>query len=153
MEIENFENYLIYNDGRVFNKKKGIFLKTDTDNRGYKRVRITINDKVHRLKIHRLVAKYYCINEKPEEYNVVDHIDRNTFNNHYTNLRWCNHRINNENKAITKRNKLGHQHICYNEKYKNPYIVQIRRNSINYRKIFKTLEEAIEWRDNFLNLI
>ena len=147
MEIEGFEDYLIYNDGRVQNKKTKRFLTSDTDNRGYKRVRITINKKVHRLKIHRLVAKYYCANEKPEEYNIVDHIDRKSFNNHYTNLRWCNDRINNENKSIMKRNKLGHQHICYNERYKNPYIVQFTRNNIRYRKIFKTLDEAIEWKD------
>ena len=147
MNIEGFENYLIYNDGRVFNKKRNIFMKNDVDNRNRKRVRLYKNNKYHRLHIHRLVAKYYCINEKPDEYNIVDHIDRNPFNNHYTNLRWCNHRINNENQSLSKKNKLGHQHICYNERYTSPYIVQIKRNKIKYRKIFKTLEEAIVWRD------
>jgi len=72
MEIENFENYLIYNDGRVFNKKTKRFLTNDIDNRNRKRVRITINGKVHRLHIHRLVAKYYCINEN---YNILLFID------------------------------------------------------------------------------
>ena len=38
MEIQGFENFLIYNDGRVFNKKRNIFMKTDIDNRQRKRV-------------------------------------------------------------------------------------------------------------------
>ena len=37
--------------------------------------------------IHRLVALAFCDNHSDIN-NVCDHIDRNTFNNHYTNIRW-----------------------------------------------------------------
>lgn len=46
------------------------------------------------ISAHRLVAEYYVPNPKPDEYNVVDHIDGNPFNNHYTNLRWCTQTMN-----------------------------------------------------------
>lgn len=36
--------------------------------------------------IHQLVAETFV--ENPNEYNEIDHIDRNKLNNHYTNLRW-----------------------------------------------------------------
>ena len=46
------------------------------------------------LKIHRLVAKYFVYNPAPDKLNYVDHIDGDTHNNNYTNLRWANAQIN-----------------------------------------------------------
>ena len=63
---------------------------------GYKRIRVTdINTNTRRyLRVHRLVAKYYVENPKPNEYNLVNHIDGNKMNNNYKNLEWCNTSIN-----------------------------------------------------------
>lgn len=42
--------------------------------------------------IHRLVAMYFVPN--PEDMPIVNHIDNNPLNNHYSNLEWCSHRHN-----------------------------------------------------------
>ena len=38
--------------------------------------------------VHRMVAKAFVHNPNPEEFTVIDHIDGNKQNNHYTNLEW-----------------------------------------------------------------
>ena len=47
---------------------------------------VKIAGKVHRVFIHRVVAECW-LGQKPEGYE-VDHIDRNSLNNHWTNLRY-----------------------------------------------------------------
>ena len=50
---------------------------------------VKIAGKVHRAFIHRVVAECW-LGQKPEGYE-VDHIDRNSLNNHWTNLRYVTH--------------------------------------------------------------
>ena len=45
--------------------------------------------------MHRLVAFALCLN--PNNYNVIDHIDRNRPNNMLNNFRWCSSSENNKN--------------------------------------------------------
>ena len=153
MEIEGYENYLIYEDGRVYSKKNSRFIKNRNNTNGYLITDLSKNSKKKTFYIHRLIALHYVDNPDPDKYNVVDHLDRNRLNNNITNLRWVNHTINMANQPIHKNNKLGEQYIVYKYgSYTNPYIFQITRNKILHRKFFKTLEEAKNYRDNFLLL-
>jgi len=92
--------------------------------------------------IHRLVAETFIPNpdNKPE----VDHIDRDIKNNCVSNLRWV---TSSENCLNRQRNELFG--IYYN---KNTYQVQITRNrKVVFNHRFKTLEEAIKRRDEFIS--
>lgn len=44
--------------------------------------------------VHQAVAAMFVPNPKPDVYTVVNHIDGNKMNNHYTNLEWCTQRQN-----------------------------------------------------------
>ena len=56
-------------------------------------------------KVHRAVAELFVHNPRPDIFNQVDHIDRNTSNNHWRNLRWTNNRLNklNSGKGCSQR--------------------------------------------------
>ena len=59
--------------------------------------------------IHRLVAFHFCEGQS-EENNVCDHIDRNTFNNKASNLRWGTHADNMRNSCKYKTHILETDH-------------------------------------------
>ena len=92
MEIIDYPNYLIYQDGRVYSKKKDIFLKPQLrihtkrpDNRYYD-INLSKNNKQKHFKLHRLLVQHF----KPQEWNPdlqVDHINRNSLDNRLENLR------------------------------------------------------------------
>lgn len=95
---------------------------------------------------HRLLAEAFIPN--PDNKVQVDHINRDKKNNSITNLRWATCSENQINKGAMKNNVLGEKNIM---KVKNRYIVRIMRNKkIITDKSFKTLEEAREHRDEFV---
>jgi hypothetical protein len=145
MNIKGFEDYKIYPNGNVENKY-GKILKPQINNRGYSRVSLSKNGLCKMYLIHRLVALHYLDN--PNNHAYVDHIDRDIKNNDLNNLRWINASENNLNKNIHKNNKLGVKNIYYSEK-NNKYVFYKQINFKKYKKYFKTLEEAINYRDNF----
>lgn len=81
-------NYEVSDDGRVFNRKTGRELKGTYKTNEYHMVQLSIDGKPKGFLVHRLVAEAFC--EKPDGCDIVDHIDRDKYNNHYTNLRWVN---------------------------------------------------------------
>jgi len=116
MEIQDFPNYLIYQDGRVFSKKRNRFLKS-TNLRGYFRIQIVNSEgKPKSLFIHRLIGIHYIPN--PNNLPFIDHKDRNRQNNNIDNLRWCNHSQNMQNKGNNKNNTSGIKNIGFFEKEK-----------------------------------
>jgi len=97
MEIVGYENYLIYDDGRCLSKARNknyntnaisqeMFLKPRL-RKNYYSYMLYKEGKCKAFDIHRLVAIHYIPN--PDNYNVVNHIDCDTSNNHINNLEWC----------------------------------------------------------------
>lgn len=84
----------VSNEGRVRSLLRGSpkVLKTQKDNNGYRRVRVTLERKKMSFKVHREVARAFIAN--PNELPQVNHIDGNKENNNVTNLEWCTNRDN-----------------------------------------------------------
>lgn len=75
--------------GLISHSKRPGFCLVPTDNgRGYQQVDLRVDCKRKQHKVHRLVATAFCPN--PEGYEEVNHIDGDKYNNHFTNLEWCN---------------------------------------------------------------
>lgn len=97
--IENQEtNYLVSSLGRIKNTKTGKLLKGTYGRNEYHGVQLSINNKPKSFMTHRLVAFAFCPN--PNNYPIVDHIDRNKHNNVATNLRWVTDSMNARNAVI-----------------------------------------------------
>ena len=71
MEINDYPNYLIYEDGRVWSKTSNRYLKTHLcKNTGYYKLHLSHNSNQKCLSIHRLVALHYIPN--PNNYPQID---------------------------------------------------------------------------------
>ena len=147
MEIKGYPNYLIFRNGAVLSKgfdkcHKPKFLKLRIDSRGYKYVNLYFNKTRKHHRIHRLLMLHFVPN--PNNYEIVDHIDRNRTNNKLSNLRWCNLSTNVSNGSLRSDNTSGIKNIRWDET-RNKYTVQIRIQGIRYTKRFDTLDEAKEY--------
>ena len=145
MEIEGYHNYLIYEDGKVFSKKSNKFIKAFTDTHGYLILGLSKDGKRKTFWIHRLISLHYIPN--PHNYECVDHKDRNRQNNSIDNLRWVTKQMNNQNRGVNNNNKLGIKNISPHE---NGYIFQKNINGKKHCKWFKTLDEAVKYKEEYL---
>jgi hypothetical protein len=139
--------YSAEEDGRIYSHIKDKYFSPDISNNGYYRVTLSKDDSKIRYSVHRLIALTYI--ENPDNKPIIDHIDRIKTNNSVNNLRWATIQENCANTIVYKNNKLGHKHIRYVIKDKL-FRISITRNGINHSKCFKTLDEAIAYRDNYL---
>jgi len=125
MEIQGYPDYLIYSDGRVYSKKRKIFMKQSKKRNNYYCIKLYGNQE---KLIHRLIAEHYIPN--PENKREVDHIDRDKSNNNVENLRWATRSENQLNKGITKTNKSGYKYISFNKR-RNAWRFNVRRQNID----------------------
>ena len=139
-------NHEINVEGQVRNKTSGRILKPYLCGK-YHGIRFEMNGKKHY--IHHLVAEAFLPNPTDDEC-VVDHIDRDKLNNRASNLRWVSRRVNGMNRNIEvvsrPNSKSPHHHIT-KDKW-DRFIVQIVINGKMNYGYFKTIEEAIKYRDD-----
>ena len=136
-EIEGYEDYLIYSDGRVWSKKRNKFLKATISNRGYYQVTLCKNTNGRGYLIHRLLAEHFIPN--PQNKRTVNHIDGNKLNNHLNNLEWA---TDSENMKHAFKNGLNKQ-----TNYRAAIKASTERRSkkvieINSGREFKSQQEA-----------
>lgn len=106
----------------------------------------TINNKVTRFKVHRVI--YAIANNTNDFQNLqVDHIDCNKLNNNPQNLRLATNTQNQLNRGKQKNNTSGHKNIFFHKKCQK-YTCSIRINKKQtHIGVFDSLELAIEARD------
>ena len=78
--------------------------------------------------VHRLVAHVFVHNPRTDIFKLVDHIDRDSTNNVFSNLRWLNHALNNLNNDAKG---------CYYHKKYNKWRAKLCGKNIGW---FKTYE-------------
>ena len=91
LEIKDFpynDNYSVYSDGRIFDKKRNCFVKPSLTRRGYE----TVNLSGDSYGVHRVVAITFIPN--PNNFPEVNHRDTIPTHNFTENLEWCTHKYN-----------------------------------------------------------
>lgn len=91
-QVKNFINYLIDENGEIYNITTKKILKGSISESGYKYYRLSKNGKKTLFYAHRLVAEIFL--ENPNQLPVVNHIDGNKLNNNINNLRQITNREN-----------------------------------------------------------
>jgi hypothetical protein len=150
--ISGFSNYEISSLGRVkslnYRNTSRIVIRNEMlDEKGYNRIGF-INDlgELIHIRVHRLVGLTFIPN--PENKPEIDHINHNRTDNRVVNLRWAT-RSEQMLNCNSKTPVSGHKYI-HLTKYSN-YCLLMRRSNIN--RTFKTLEEAITFRDETLRTV
>ena len=154
--IKDFEElYQISNLGRVKGKIRkggGGFLKKILCKNGYYSVGLrnkNKDNKIHRFLIHRLIALAFI--ENPNNYPIIDHINRIRTDNRIENLRWVTFEINSQNKFVEGSICLAKD----KRKLKNGEIKIYNYYRIKYRngftKRFKNKNDALFFLENLRN--
>jgi hypothetical protein len=106
-DIESY-GYQVSEDGQIRSKERYVknsnygtvrlvpehILKQEISNSGYKSITILVNNKRKHFYIHQLVANSFVDN--PNGYKIINHLDGNKDNNHYTNLEFTTSSSNNQ---------------------------------------------------------
>ena len=136
-QIKGYENYLISNEGRVFNYKYNRFLKPSNNSTGgYFYVTLCKNGVSKHHKIHRLVANAFIPN--PENKPTVNHIDGIKTNNLVENLEWCTH---SENSQHSYDNGL----VKPTKGIKNGRAKLLEDQVLEIRRLYKTGDYSQRW--------
>jgi len=89
--IQDFEDYIIHEDGSVYSNVTNKFLKPITSC-GYRKVMLYKGKKGHQKYIHRLLAIHFIPN--PNNLPCINHINGIRHDNSLSNIEWCTHQHN-----------------------------------------------------------
>ncbi len=98
--------YEINEDGTVLRnvkskRKRKLYLEHHHTKTGYYMTTVAIKGKTRRVMVHSAVAECW-LGDRPEGYE-IDHIDRDSLNNHYSNLRYVTHSEQMKNRVLSQR--------------------------------------------------
>ena len=125
MQVSGFPNYMISSCGRVMNIRTFRVLKPQMNSSGYLYVDLCKDGEKSNKRIHRLVAEAFILNLT--NLPCVDHKDRNSLNNHLSNLRWCTRKENDQNRSKRKNTSSVYKGVHF-DKSNNKWRVYIKHN-------------------------
>ena len=144
-----FHGYTVHKNGDVINPK-GHKIKPKINEGGYSRIRYTLNKKSKDIGLHKLLATVYI--ENPNNYTLIDHIDRDVQNNNLSNLRWASSSLNGYN----SKKKINNTSGCTGVYTQSKQGIEYYQSSLNYesktyRKLFNKKDnsayvKAVKWR-------
>lgn len=97
--------YSVSNLGRIVNNDSGKIRKLCYDQKGYLRVRLSVNGDMRPFKVHRVVA--ICFIENPYNKREVNHINGIKDQNNVSNLEWVTSSENAKHAHLTGLNKIS----------------------------------------------
>ncbi len=147
-DISGFPDYTINEKGEIYNTKMQKFIKTVLENRGYKMVYLIAGNRGKDLYVHHLVYQTFILKIGEEMPSEIEHINKKKTDNSKDNLRLPlieDLQPRREKKIHVA--STGHKNIRKTKH--NTFEVRINlENGIKpYSKTFKTLEDAIDYRD------
>ena len=147
--IKGFENYIIYEDGLIYNEKRNRFMKELKESNGYMRVKLSKDGKQKNFYVHRLIALTFIPN--PDNKKCIDHINRIRDDNRIENLRWATQKENCQNSISNNEEMYIYKHN--NKTCKQGYLWEFRITIDGIQKNIKTSldkEFLIKFRDEWL---
>ena len=111
--VEIYPGYWIADNGNIASTRRGRPRKlkpwlSGEKRRQYPTVWIHFDDQPRKaVRIHQLVAKAFVPN--PHGYDVINHIDGDPLNNHYSNLEWTTYILNSQHENSASRKLLPFQ--------------------------------------------
>lgn len=141
--VVGYPGYQVSNLGEVQSKRFKRPLVKAFDSDGYHIVTL-YNINKYTCKVHRLVADAFLPN--PLNLPHIDHINREKTDNKVSNLRWADERTN----CLNRTSSIATPYIY---RWKNKYLVKIRRPEGDFEKVFQDEDEATFWRDAYLESI
>lgn len=92
--VRSIERTITRSDGKQHHRKGKILKPQANLKNGLFQVMLVLGRKYKLCYLHRIVAETWCNNPKPDEYNVVRHINGFLEDNRADNLIWCTKSMN-----------------------------------------------------------
>jgi hypothetical protein len=134
-KLRESDKYIIFKSGKIYSLTSNLFLSTRINSNRVIVDFISNDGKKLTRKLHRLLAEAFIPN--PNNYKEIDHINRNPLDNDLSNLRWCSHMQNCNNKGIYSNNQSGFQNIHTNNNY---WVLAINRQNFKLVKLYNKKE-------------
>lgn len=147
--IDGYDNYVIFEDGKIINTDTGKEKKPTLNKYGYYRIGLSKNHIEYKFYLHRLLAMAFIPN--PDNKDTVDHINRITTDNRLENLRWASKKEQQRNKNCISNTGLQFINKKNDKDCKQgfTYQFQIQRPELYYKKSSIDLEKVIKIRNEF----
>lgn len=117
--------------------------------KGYYQTNVRVNGVSKVVRAHSLVAECW-LGDRPEGY-VIDHIDRDTKNNHYSNLRYCTISENMKNRQLGEHVIKQATKNCY-EYTMREVAKQVKIKKNDFEKTFLSMIRCSKWLANEYNV-